>query len=415
MVYDVAVVGAGIAGLAAARVCAEAGLRVLVLEASGRVGGRIRTERVGDVVIELGAEFVHGQPPELVDLIAEAGLHTYERTGDFLVQTGDGFAVLGDDDDDVLEGLKGYAGVDQSFGTYVDRLGLSEVDRAAEVGYVEGFNAADAREASIVALGRQQVAEDAIDGERSWRVVEGYDRVPEYVAARVTKAGGEIVYGARAEEVDWRAEIVKVETYDTCYQARRVVVAVPLGVLHGAVIEFKPSGLAWERARMSMGEVCRVTMTFKRQLWPAGMSFLLTPGLLPGVWWTAHPAETMTLTGWVGGPQSRELLDLDGQDLRQRLIPMVAEALGVTVAAIEAELSGFYRLDWTGEDGARGAYSWVRVGGAEDSAAMAEPVEDRLYFAGEHTDVTGHWGTVHGALRSGLRAGAQVVGSFSRA
>ena len=186
-------------------------------------------------------------------------------------------------------------------------------------------------------------------------------------------------------------------------------------MLHGAVIEFKPSGLAWERARMSMGEVCRVTMTFKRQLWPAAMSFLLTPGLLPGVWWTAQPAETMTLTGWVGGPRSRELLDLDGQDLRQRLVPMVAEALGVTVAAIETELSGFYTLDWTGEDGAQGAYSWVRVGGAEDSAAMAEPVEDRLYFAGEHTDVTGHRGTVHGALRSGLRAGAQVVECFRRA
>ncbi len=60
------VVGAGIAGLAAARVCAEAGLKVVVLEASERVGGRIRTLRVGDAVVELGAEFVHGQPPELV-------------------------------------------------------------------------------------------------------------------------------------------------------------------------------------------------------------------------------------------------------------------------------------------------------------------------------------------------------------
>ncbi len=103
----------------------------------------------------------------------------------------------------MLEGLKGYAGEDCSFAAYVGGLGLQEWERAAEVGYVEGFNAADAREVSVVALGRQQVAEDAIDGGRNWRVVEGYDRVPEFVAERVRAAGGEIVFGARVEEVYW--------------------------------------------------------------------------------------------------------------------------------------------------------------------------------------------------------------------
>ena len=84
----VLVVGAGMAGLSAARVLAERGYRVLVLEAQNRIGGRIFTKRVGGEVIELGAEFVHGRPPELVALIEEAGLTLVERTGSWVRNVG---------------------------------------------------------------------------------------------------------------------------------------------------------------------------------------------------------------------------------------------------------------------------------------------------------------------------------------
>src|SRR5580698_11546783 len=79
--HDVVVIGAGMAGLTAARSLAEAGLKVLVVEANDRIGGRIWTRHVGDEAIELGAEFIHGRPPELWALIEEAGLETYERGG----------------------------------------------------------------------------------------------------------------------------------------------------------------------------------------------------------------------------------------------------------------------------------------------------------------------------------------------
>ena len=405
MVHDVVVVGAGMAGLAAARVCAEAGLRVVVLEASGRVGGRIRTVRDGEHVIELGAEFVHGRPEELWELIREAGLETYERTGAFLRQEGDELVEMEDDDEEALEGLKQFAGPDCSFEEYVSRLGLSEEERQAEIGYVEGFNAADAGEASVMALGRQQAAEDAIDGDRIWRVRDGYDQVPQFLAERVTAAGGEIVLGARVAVVGWARGRVKVVCDDgRVFEAAKVVVTVPLGVLEGIQFEPRPESVLAAAARLRPGHVCRFTMVFREKSWPSRMSFFLTPKLLPSVWWTARPADDKTLTGWVGGPRALELLKLGEGALRQRAVEAVGKAFGVDAREL---VVGFHTHDWEQEGG---AYSWVPVRGLEASAEMGVPVEETVYFAGEHTDTSGHWGTVHAALRSGLRVAGQVLG-----
>lgn len=84
MQSDILIIGAGISGLTAARTLAEAGRRVTLLEASSRVGGRIHTIREASEIIELGAEFVHGKPPELWSLIEEANLETYELDGSML-------------------------------------------------------------------------------------------------------------------------------------------------------------------------------------------------------------------------------------------------------------------------------------------------------------------------------------------
>jgi monoamine oxidase len=65
--------------------------------------------------------------------------------------------------------------------------------------------------------------------------------------------------------------------------------------------------------------------------------------------------------------------------------------------------------DWTSDPWSRGAYSYAPVGAVNCAEVMAEPVEDTLFFAGEHTDTTGHWGTVHGALGSGLRAAERIL------
>ena len=330
--WDVIVIGAGIAGLAAARTLAEAGQRVVVLEASDRVGGRIRTVRDGDAVIELGAEFIHGKPPELWDLIAEAALETYERTGEFLHRTKAGLNPISDwdDDDDPLEKLENFAGPDCSFADYLDRLGFRDEKRRQQIAYVEGFNAADASEASAIALGIQQKAEDAIDGERSWRIRDGYARLPEFLHVRLIATGGSIFFEAHVTAIAWQPGSVKVTTPRGIYAAPRAVIAIPLGVLQSSAVAFDPlpPRLSYGLENLRMGKVCRFTMVFERGLWPEKMSFLLTPERLPRVWWTAHPHESRTLTGWMGGPSSDALRKLPVEALRTHAIAAAAARLG---------------------------------------------------------------------------------------
>ena len=355
---DVLIVGAGMSGLAAARTLAEAGQKVMVLEAAEHVGGRIRSVRKGTDVIELGAEFVHGRPPELWALIEEAGLHTYERTGDFLELEQGELVPRGENEEDALEQLKDFSGPDCTFVEYLDRVELEPWQREAEIEYVEGFNAADARVASALALGRQQAAEDAIEGDRVWRIREGYDQVPEFLAQRARAAGATILFGSTVHSVDWQpGRVIIADAQGRRFEAAKAILAVPLGVLQQGQIclDPMPDTLVRGLAAMRMGQVCRLTMVFARRLWPDGMSFLLTPGLLPAVWWTAHPAESLTLTGWVGGPRAEPLLRLSPEALREQALAAVSEALAIPVQQAGACLTGFHTLNWQAEETARGS------------------------------------------------------------
>jgi poly(A) polymerase len=422
--FDVIVVGAGMAGLTAARALGEGGLRVLILEARDTVGGRIMTQRVAGEALELGAEFVHGRPPELWALIDEIGLETYERDG---TQVGFEDGKLEDfsgEMDDVftpLEDLEGWTEPDCSFAEYLDRKQIEPEDRQQIVGYVEGFNAADHHVISVASLGAQQKAEDATEGDRIFRVKAGYDRLPQHLAGRAAELGGSILLGHQVSEIQWSKGSAQVVTAQGTFATKRLIVTLPLGVLHRGSVKFSPpvTTITEAAAGMRMGQVCRFTLMFRRRFWeeldpqPAmrELSFLYTFGNMPPVWWTPHPEVSNSLSGWVGGPRSEALIGLSAEELKQVAAASLAKVMGLTTAAVLAEITGCYTHDWQADEFALGAYSYVAVDGLGAAAAMAHPLEDTLYFAGEHTDVTGHWGTVHAAMRSGLRAAEQILKS----
>jgi monoamine oxidase len=420
--YDVIVVGAGMAGLTTARSLAEAGLKVLVVEANDRIGGRILTRHVGDDAIELGAEFIHGRPPELWALIKEAGLETYRREGTqicFEDGTLSDCSGMMDEVFEPLEKLKKFKGEDINFADYLNREQIPMGERSPMIAYVEGFNAADHREISAVSLGVQQKAEDASEGDHSYCLRDGYDQLPRYLSERITELGGKVLTGTPVQEIRWQPGWVKIVSEPWSFNAPRVVITLPLAVLRNRSVQIEPLPIHILEAaeRLRMGQVRRFTLLFAEKFWegispqPAvrEMSFLFAFTEMPPVWWTPHPEMSHTITGWIGGPRSAALTGLDTKMLADKACTTLGRIFGLRKERIQELLKGCYTHDWQHDRFALGAYSYVATGGLDASKQMTEPVADTLFFAGEHTDVTGHWGTVHAAMRSGLRAAEQIL------
>jgi monoamine oxidase len=411
---DVVVVGAGMAGLAAARGLAEAGLKAVLLEAAARVGGRVHTVRPpgSDLPVELGAEFVHGRPPELIALIKEAKLTLFEREGEFY-SFENGRLGGGEWDGsffDVLERLP--ADGDRSFAEFLALQTLPEKIAARVKGYVEGFNAADANVIGTAALRKQQEAEDAIEGDRAFRIREGYDRLPLFLLDRFLAAGGREHLSTAATAIEWKHGEVRVQTANADLPevwAQKAVIALPLGVMQAQSMRISPEPkVAAEAIRaLAMGSATRITLVFRERFWETeakGMSFLFaSPEPVP-VWWSSAPVASAALTGWIGGP--RAAAGHAGDALRDAAMATLGKIFGRD--DLDSLLLSWHTHDWQCDPLALGAYSYVPAGALGASEALAEPVEDTLYFVGEHTDTTGHWGTVHAALRSGMRVVAPI-------
>jgi glycine/D-amino acid oxidase-like deaminating enzyme len=451
--YDVIIVGAGAAGLAAAARLAQSGQRVALLEARDRIGGRIFTRRLpaahglAPVCVELGAEFIHGLPPATWSLVGQAKLSAYEIEGSDLAFVNGNWAppmnqpathVIGD----MLKWLDARPGCDMSFAEYQTIAPTDPATDAAAANYVEGFNAADRHRIGIASLAIQQRAEDVIDGDRVFHVAEGYGAVMEFLASQFRAAGGELVCGAAVQRIEWQRGRVRIATAvsaagtgaaGTELQARQALITVPLGVLQADAIAFSPAPveiLAHAR-RLAMGEVVRISLLFRERFWHdrrapsipenvrrklADLSFLFTPGEVPPTWWTPNPAPTPMLTAWIGGPKATELRRSiaaggDPLALPRRCLATLARIFELSFAELQSLLLSWYEHDWSADPYSRGAYSYVPAGALDAPAKLTAPVEETLYFAGEHTDITGHWGTVHAAIGSGVRAAEQILGA----
>lgn len=442
---DVVVLGAGVAGLACAAVLSSAGRTVHVIEARDRVGGRVLTLRPpgAPLPVELGPEFVHGRPPELLALLAEAGATPVPVEQARWRATPEGLRPepwADDALDDVLDGLDARRDPDRSFAEYLAAWARANPtrDRAARQAreFVEGFHAADATRIGERALAHETEAATAEgEDEVDFRIPDGYDRVPAHLHARLDDRVA-LHLGASATHVRWSRGRVEVQTRrgaapGPTLHARALVVTLPVGVLQAAAGE--PGAVAFdppldERKRRALsllttGAARRVVLHFAERFWEdealrapgvdasaADIGFLRTPGAPVPIWWTSNPVREPVLTGWIGGPRAERLAGHSERNVRELALDTLASALHVPRSRVEGPLRATYTYDWSRDPFARGAYSYALVGGAEARAQLAEPSDDTVFWAGEATHAAGAAATVHGALASGYRAAGEVLG-----
>ncbi|HZQ18801.1 MAG TPA: NAD(P)/FAD-dependent oxidoreductase [Terriglobales bacterium] len=436
MSADVLIIGAGVAGLRAAIDLARAGMRVEIIEARDRIGGRILTvhDRESNHPIELGAEFVHGMAPEIWLPLQQHDLKATEVDGDLWcsidgkVQRCNFFAEA----DKILEEMND-TDADESFLDFLTRRFPGDDQAEAKrwaTGYVSGFNAADPGLVSVHWLVHSREADEQIYGDRAFRIAGGYEKLLKIFKKETKALNVPIHLNTVVSSVEWRTGSVAVHAISdgnkVKFNAPRVLITLPLGVLQARdSVHFQPA-LPNEKKvaleKLVMGKVVRVTLCFHQRFWedlrgipdskPLGdLSFLFSRNDVFPTWWTEMPDPVPIITGWSASHSTDELAGLGEDAVINKAIESLSTLLQIGRSEVESKLRAPYFHDWDADPFSRGAYSYVEVGGEGCQRTLGEPVANTLFFAGEATDTTGHNGTVHGAMASGHRAAKEIHNS----
>lgn len=405
----VVVVGAGMAGLAAAHRLADAGVKVTVLEARERIGGRMWTDTSLGVPIDLGAAWIHGTDGNpLVELAADAGAETVETDFEDVVVY-DGQRVVDDaavqaafaawdeitvrlqalsenagDDVPLADGLAEVADLDDPVMAWVVRSA------------VVSEYAADPDQLSLAWFGQEGEF-----GGPNLILPSGYAQLAQYLAH-----GLDIRTGTEVTRIADDGAGVQVDTSRGQVSADRVIVTVPLGVLKAGTIAFDPPLPDAKRnaiERLGFGLLNKVVLAFEEPFWAESRDMFGLVGaeqpvgdVLNGLTF----ADSPVLVGIRGGAAARSRESLSDED-----------AVAEVVAALAApEPTGALVTRWASDPHARGSYSFLAVGSSPaDLRALAEPASERLLFAGEATHDE-FFATVHGAYMSGIREADRILG-----
>lgn len=436
-------IGAGIAGLAAGCELGRAGVSVCILEARDRIGGRIfdTHDPVCDTNIPLGAEFIHGVPTEIWDPLRNASVQIEEVEGtNWCVSHGQLCAC---DFFSQVEAILDKMDDSQPDESFVDFLAhccngprndpSEEEAKQRALGYVVGFNAADAAQVGVHWLAQEARAEERIQGDRAFRPHGGYGGLVEIFQKQSATYGVAIRTGAVVKTVTWtdHAEVTIMGVAGSSpLRARRVLVTLPLGVLKApagqtGAISFVPPLPptkidAWNR--LEMGKVIRTVLRFRERFWDdilpsssngtktlSDMGFLFSQDEWFPTWWTTMPQRLPIITGWAPAHSAERLSGRDRSFVIERSLRTLGKLLQTSAHKLEGLLEAAYFHDWQSDPFSCGAYSYGKVGADGAQQMLGAPVDDVLFFAGEATDISGNNGTVHGAIASGYRAAREIL------
>ncbi len=421
---DVIVIGAGMAGLTAARRLAQAGLRVQLLEGSSRVGGRmLSVPGPAEHGIELGAQYVHGSRAPTHELLRQLGVKTrpVPSAGRRYLDTDGVLRPLESAAADALyeqflTTAQAYRGADISVQALLDTMALNARQQrwlaADPLSY-----AAEPDQLSLFALLDYSPAWDALT-DTNYQVVGGYGRVAQQLAGDL---GSAVRLNTRVAGIGYRRGRVQVHAITpggpARFKAAAAVVTLPLGVLQAGHVTFDPGLPPWKIAalqQLAMGRVVVQQMTFAADFWSeqlgAAGAWSMNEGRVSISAVHSAGEGPPALRAWVTGRATDSLASLDPAQTQARILDWIALGFpGRDVAGLKRWAA---HKDWQRDPFTLGAYSYTRPGGRYAREQLATPLRGALFFAGEATAGSPDYQTVHGAYLTGLRAAREVIAAL---
>lgn len=408
------VVGAGIAGLAAAARLKKYGFQVLILEARDRIGGRIWTDRSWSIAADIGAAWIHGPKGNPVTAIADHAKLMRYRTDD------DSLIVYDENGKEIPEKV-----MDAYYEAYEKLLASVEQNASAGISLKDAIGRIDKSHLEDLKMLYQLSAYAEFDtggaiedldayywqDDKSYPGADvlfpnGYDAVINFLAADLDIRRNQIV-----KSIDYQDSKVKIHTQDSNFEADYAVITLPLGVLKKNVVTFNPSLPAQKLAainRLKMGVVNKVFLQFSRQFWDK-QQYIGYTSPIKGMYNYFLNANTFL-------PNSNILVTFGlgsyGAILEKKSDEQIVDEVVGILKKIYKDVPPPERVlvsRWGQDEFSQGAYSFVHVGASsKDFDVLSESVMGKLFFAGEHTS-RDFRGTVHGAFASGQREADKIA------
>lgn len=434
-VQDVVIVGAGLAGLAAGYELSQRGVKVAILEARDRVGGRVWTLRDWEYgqYADAGGEFVDSNHRHVIRYARKMGISLLSKRNKWFLHPQNDLSTshnerawlnfwqsLRELSPNILSSRKPWQVKDSL--KALDELNLLEWSKQQGTFaglrhwitlYCRNMEAAEPEETSVLgAIAEERLYQNGLSVlEESAKLDGGSQRLAQCLADQVTDLGGRLLLEAVVEEVRHNSDGVQVfychgdKTHSLCCE--RVVFAVPNTLLQQIRIAPTLSAKKWEAVRQTpYGNVVKNLLQFKQRFWYKRQpKSPFRHDDISAVWdlTDAQGGEAGILCLWIGGKPAAEWARVEESERVERCLQAVEEIFPGTRQLF---VKG-HSIAWEEEPFTRSAYSFYSVGSLTRVVPLLAVPEGRLHFAGEHTSP--FIGYMEGALESGVRVTRELL------